>query len=99
MERALTPILLSALLLAAGQGRAQDLSPDFNLNAVRMPAGRGCPEDNIPPVPPPTDTGYYARYGGGAPRLESLVTVAVSGGAGRAERVCPGVKAPESAAG
>lgn len=100
MERALiTPLLLTALLLAAGQGRAQDLPPDFNLNAVRMPVGRGCPEDNIPPVPPPTDTGYYARYGGGAPRLESLVKVAVSGGEGRAEILFPGVKTPESAAG
>lgn len=100
MRRVLTtPLLLTALLLAAGQGRAQDLSPDFNLNAVRMPVGRGCPEDNIPPVPPPTDTGYYARYGGGAPRLESSVTVAVRGGEGRAEILFPGVKPPESAAG
>lgn len=100
MKRApLIPVLLTALLLAAGQGRAQDLSPDFNLNAVRLPAGRSCPEDNIPPVPPPTDTGYYARYGGGAPRLESSVTVAVRGGEGRAEILFPGVKNPESAAG
>jgi len=101
MERALiAPLLLTALLLApAGRARAQDLSPDFNLNAVRMPAGRACREDNIPPVPPPTDTGYYARYGGGAPRLESSVTVAVRDGEGRAEILFPGVKRPESAAG
>lgn len=95
----ITPLLTAALLLAAGQGRAQDLSPDFNLNAVRMPVGPGCPEDNIPPVPPPTDTGYYARYGGDAPRLESSVKVAVSGGEGRAEILFPGVRMPESAAG
>lgn len=103
MKRALLKaLLLTAPLLAAAAGTvgaAADISlPDFNLNRVKIRSMPRCPADNIPPASPPTDTGYYPRYGAGT-RLDSSVTVKVDGPAGRADIVFPQVKAPEHSAG
>lgn len=96
-----THLLLAALMLApAGGGRAADLSlPDFNLNSTGITAVNRLCTAPVPPVPPPSDTGFYARYGAGAARLESSVTVVVEHGAGRADIVFPRSSGNELSAG
>lgn len=94
-------LLLAALLLApAGGGRAADLVlPDFNLPSTGLSAVSGYRGPCVPPVPAPTDTGHYARYGVGAARVESSVTVVVRDGAGRADIVFPRAPGDELSAG
>lgn len=93
-----TCVLLCALLLApAGAARAENSLPDFNLNAKKVSSVCKYSEDRVPPVPPPTDTGYYARYGGEGARLDSSVTVVVQEKAGRAEILFPRAKNQQAA--
>lgn len=101
MHPALKTLVLLAALSAAGAGRAsaEQYLPDFNLNSKRVSHVYKFNEDRVPAVPAPTDTGYYARYGVGAARMESSVTVLVRDGSGRADIVFPKAAAPERAAG
>lgn len=94
--------LLSALIPAqagAGFASGEKSLPDFTLNSKRAASIYKYNEDRVPAVPAPTDTGYYARYGVGAARMESAVTVVVRDGAGRADIVFPRAAAPERASG
>lgn len=95
--------LLAAALLSAQAGAGfasgEKSLPDFSLNSKRASYVYKYNEDKVPAVPPPTDTGYYARYGVGAARMESAVTVVVQDGAGRADIVFPRAAAPERSSG
>lgn len=101
MNPALKTLVLSAALSAAwaGSACAEQYLPDFNLNSNRVSHVYKYNEDRVPAVPAPTDTGYYARYGVGAARMESSVTVVVRDGAGRADILFPKAAAPERSAG
>jgi hypothetical protein len=94
-------VLLAALLLAqAGGGLASEMAlPDFNLNSTGLTAVGKLSAAQVPPVPPPTDTGYYPRYGAGAARMETSVTVVVQDGAGRADILFPRTGGSELSAG
>lgn len=94
-------LLLAALLCAAGAGgaAAEQYLPDFTLNSQRASNVNQLGSARVPEVPPPTDTGYYARYGAGAARVESRVTVVVDGAAGKADIVFPKPPGPERGAG
>ena len=73
--------------------------PDFRLNSVRISGIPRLPDAAIPPVPPPTDTGYYPRVKAGDLRLDSSVTVTVDGGKGKAEINFPRMKHPGARSG
>lgn len=94
-------VVLAALILAqAGSGLASELGlPDFNLNSTGLTAVGKFSAACVPPVPPPSDTGYYARYGAGAARMESSVTVVVEDGAGRADILFPRAAGDELSSG
>jgi len=66
--------------------------PDFRLNSVKISGIPRLAFGEVPPVPPPTDTGYYSRAGLGAVRLDSSIKVTVAGGTGRAEISFPAVQ-------
>lgn len=102
MNPALKTLVLSAALCAALAGAAsaeQRGLPDFTLNSQKAAFVNQFSADRVPPVPPPTDTGYYDRYRVGAARVESSVTVVVREGAGRADILFPRSAGPESEAG
>ncbi|OIO01783.1 MAG: hypothetical protein AUJ51_07685 [Elusimicrobia bacterium CG1_02_56_21] len=95
---ALLPALL-ALQAAAGFARGAADLPDFNLNSKRASVIYSYNDDNIPAVPPPTDTGYYSGEKAGSSRLESLVKVIIEGEQGRAEISFPGSEYGEAGTG
>ncbi len=65
--------------------------PEFRLNSTRISAIPRLPDGAIPPVPPPTDTGYYS--GAGGVRVDSLIKVVVDEERGRAEINFPAAEA------
>jgi hypothetical protein len=67
--------------------------PEFRLNSTRISAIPRLADGDIPAVPPPTDTGYYAGSGGGRVRLDSLIKVVVDEERGRAEINFPAAEA------
>lgn len=101
MNPALKTTVFLAALCAAGAGRAsaEQTLPDFSLNSKRVAHVYRFNEDRVPAVPPPSDTGYYARYGTGAARMDTSVTVVVQDGLGRADIVFPKAAGPERSSG
>ena len=81
--RAIFLAVLAQALLApgAGAGDAPQALPDFGLPSVKISDLPKLADCAIPPVPPPTDTGYYPR----ARRVDSAITVRVDGKEGRAD--------------
>jgi hypothetical protein len=75
----------------AAPARAEKALPLFDLDEVKVAGLPRLPDANIPPVPPPTDTGYYSPAG---IRVDSSVKVIVEGSAGRVE-----IELPRAAAG
>lgn len=67
--------------------------PEFRLNSTRISGIPRFPDGAIPPVPPPTDTGYYPGGKTGGLRLDSSIKVTVDGERGRAEIVFPAAEA------
>lgn len=86
----LLPALI-APLAALSPASAERAMPVFDLDEVKVAGLPRLPDGHIPPVPPPTDTGYYSPAG---IRMDSSVTVVVDGEAGRVE-----IELPRSGAG
>lgn len=82
----LLPALIAPLAALSPAGAEQTL-PGFRLDEVKVSGLPRLPDGHIPPVPPPTDTGYYSPAG---VRLYSSVKLVVDGEAGRAEIDLPG---------
>ena len=73
--------------------------PAFSLNSVKRSGLRRPARGEVPSVPPPFDTGYYARANPGGVRLDSSIKVIIDGKAGRAEIKFPGVEYEEARSG
>lgn len=73
-------LALAAPQAAPCPASAEKSLPGFHLDEVKVAGLPRLPDGHIPPVPPPTDTGYYSPAG---IRLDSSVTVEVDGGGGR----------------
>ena len=73
--------------------------PAFSLNSVKISGLRRPARGEIPPVPPPFDTGYYARANPGGVRLDSSIKVVIDGKDGKAEIKFPGVEYKEARSG
>ncbi len=92
--------LLLALTLAIPSFASGDTGlPAFSLNSVRRSGLRRPARGEIPPVPPPFDTGYYARANPGGVRLDSAIKVTIDGKEGKAEIKFPEVEYGEERAG
>ena len=73
--------------------------PDFHLNSVKVSGLRALPYGELPPVPPPTDSGYRYKARTGGVRLNSSVAVYIEGEAGRAEINFPAAEGGEARSG
>lgn len=80
-------LALAAPQAALSPARAEKSLPGFHLDEVKVSGLPRLPDGHIPPVPPPTDTGYYSPAG---VKIYSSVTLTVDGEAGRAEIDLPG---------
>ncbi len=94
-------LLLSLALgpVSAGLAAGEKKLPEFRLNSVRISSLPNLPCGEIPPVPPPTDTGYYSRAKAGGVRLDSAVTVFIYGEEQRAEITFPRAEDEEARSG
>ncbi len=93
------PLTLLLTLALHGPAFAERSLPVFPLDSVKLSGIPKLSDGYIPPVPPPTDTGYYSRSGAGGIRLDSSVTVVVDGEGGRAEINFPGQRTVAALAG
>lgn len=75
-------LALTAPQAALCPARAEKAMPVFDLDEVKVAGLPRLPDGHIPPVPPPTDTGYYSPAG---VKLDSSVKLVVDGEAGRVE--------------
>ena len=93
------PLMLVLALAAPGPASGERSLPDFSLNSMKIRGIPELPRGAIPPVPPPVDTGYYARATPGGIRLDSSIMVVVDGEEGRAEIKFPGAEFGEARSG
>ncbi|MHB0996728.1 MAG: hypothetical protein ACYC2I_10200 [Elusimicrobiales bacterium] len=75
-------LTLTAQQAALCPAYAERTLPVFALDEVKVAGLPRLPDGHIPPVPPPTDTGYYSPAG---MKLYSSVKLVVDGEAGRVE--------------
>ena len=94
-------LLLSLALgpVSVGLAAGEKKLPEFRLNSVRISGLPGLPHGEVPPVPPPTDTGYYSRAKAGGVRLDSAITVFIDGEEQRAEITFPRAEEEEARSG